>query len=242
MIRTIFIFMLLALASKIASPQVNAESRIPLIGENAPAFTAQTTKGILHFPSDFGKKWKILMSHPADFTPVCTSEILELAIIQQQFRDLGAELAVLSTDDISLHKSWERSMNELLRSENQPARLDFPLIDDSNTEISRMYGMLSPSVDMRHTVRGVFIIDPDNKIESVFFYPSNVGRNLEELKRALVALQTSKEHAVLTPVNWKPGDEVLLPYPYPYNYYDSIKNGDEGYRNLSWYMLIKKLP
>ena len=229
-------------ASTSALPQGAPVSRIPLIGEDAPAFTAQTTKGILHFPSDYGKKWKILMSHPADFTPVCTSEILELAIIQQQFSDLGAELAVISTDDISLHKSWERSMNELLHSENQPARLDFPLIDDSNTEISRMYGMLSPTIDMRHTVRGVFIIDPDNKIESVLFYPSNVGRNLEELKRALVALQTSKEHAVLTPVNWMPGDEVLLPYPYPYNYYDSIKNGDEGYRNLSWYMLFKKLP
>jgi peroxiredoxin (alkyl hydroperoxide reductase subunit C) len=234
--------MFLALATTIAWPQANTVSRIPLIGEDAPAFTAQTTKGVLHFPSDYGKKWKILLSHPADFTPVCTSEILELALVQQQFKDLNAELAVLSTDDISLHKSWEQSMNELLRSENQSARLDFPLIDDSNTEISRKYGMLSPSIDMRHTVRGVFIIDPDNKIESVLFYPSNVGRNLEELQRTLVALQTAKEHAVLTPVNWKPGDDVLLPYPYPYNYYDSIKNGNESYRNLSWYMLFKKMP
>lgn len=241
MFKSMILIIVLSFSFLTAWTQDKTESRIPLIGEEAPAFTAQSTKGVIHFPSDYGKKWKILFSHPADFTPVCTSEILELALMAKQFRELGTELAVLSTDDISLHKSWERSMNELIRAEDPAVSLDFPLIDDSSTGISRLYGMLSPTIDMRHTVRGVFIIGPDNKIETILFYPSNVGRNLEEIKRTLIALQTAKNHAVLTPVNWKPGDDVLLPYPYPYNYYDSVNSSSEGYRNLSWYMLFKKL-
>lgn len=242
MIKKLIPVLLLLLAMLDARPQTGSNSRIPLIGEDAPAFTAQSTKGTLHFPADFGSNWKILFSHPADFTPVCTSEILELALMQQQFEALGAKIAVLSTDDISLHRSWERSMNELISKENPSVSLDFPLIDDNSTEISRKYGMLSPVADLRHTVRGVFIIDPDNKIQSILFYPNNVGRNLDEVKRALIALQTARQHAVLTPVNWKPGDDVLLPYPYPYNYYDSVGSGKQNYYNLSWYMLFKKMP
>lgn len=101
--------------------------------------------------------------------------------------------------------------------------------------------MISPAVDSRKTVRGVFIIDPDNKIQAILFYPKNVGRNLEEIKRTVIALQTARTHSVLTPVNWKPGDDVLLPYPYSYDVNDSLQNMQNGYERLSWYMLFKKL-
>jgi len=219
----------------------NTESRIPLIGEEAPAFIAQSTKGTLHFPGDFGKDWKILFSHPADFTPVCTSEIMELALMQQDFTKLGVRIAVLSADDLDMHESWVKSMEGMLGKNNSPVEVEFPLIDDSRMEISRKYGMVSTSDHAWKTIRGVFIIDPENKVQAIFYYPKNIGRNLEEIRRTIIALQTSAKYTVLTPVNWKEGDEVLLPYPYPYNYQDSLQSNSLGYHDISWYMLFKKL-
>ncbi len=221
--------------------QQNSQPSLLLIGEAAPAFTANTTDGVLHFPGDFGDSWKILFSHPADFTPVCTSEILELALMQSQFRDLNVKFAVISTDQLVLHQSWVNSMNDLLKANQSSEKIEFPLIDDNEGSISRLYGMISPQVDPRRTIRGVFIIDPQNNIAATFFYPVQVGRNLEEIKRTVIALQTAKSHTVLTPVNWKPGEEVLLPYPFPYDSYESQKTKEGGYRSLSWYMLFKKL-
>lgn len=221
--------------------QTSENSRIPLIGEDAPAFIAQSTKGIINFPTDYGLKWKILFSHPADFTPVCTSEILELAHMQKDFRDINVEIAVISTDALELHQSWLKSMDGLQYKGIEPVKIDFPLIDDSQFGISLKYGMLSPKVDAKRTVRGVFIIDPHNKIQAIFFYPKNVGRNLEEVERTVIALQTASENSILTPVNWKPGDDVLLPYPYPYSYYDPSQAKDAGCYSISWYMLYKKM-
>ena len=214
---------------------------IPHIGQDAPAFRAETTRGPLNFPADYGKSWKILFSHPADFTPVCTSEILELALMQKEFNALGVKLAILSTDPLDLHRSWERSMNDLLVKNRPGLQIEFPLIDDHELLISNKYGMVSPEIDSRRTVRGVFIIGPDNKVEATFFYPNTTGRNLEEIKRTVIALQTAKEHRVVTPVNWQKGDEVLVPYPYPPDAYEKIRENEGTYRNLTWYMLFKKL-
>jgi peroxiredoxin 2/4 len=214
---------------------------IPLIGENAPSFIAETTQGTLHFPKDFGKSWKILFSHPADFTPVCTSEILELALMQKEFRELNVKFAIISTDNLELHHSWVNSMNEMISKYDPTVKINFPLIDDHNESISNLYGMISPTVDSKKTVRGVFIIDAEDKIQAILFYPKNIGRNLEEIKRTIIALQTSQKHSVLTPVNWKPGEQVLLPYPYSYDINDSIQSKKEGFERLSWYMLFKKL-
>jgi len=239
--KKILLFAMLFLASvHLVWSQNNTFNWIPLIGEDAPAFTAQTTNGILHFPADLGLKWKILLSHPADFTPVCTSEIMKLAIMQQEFKALNVELAVISTDELSLHQSWVKSMDGMIYNESAPVKIDFPLIDDSKLEISKKYGMISPSADAGRTVRAVFIIDPQNKVAAIFYYPHNVGRNLEEIKRTVVALQTAQKHPVLLPVDWKPGDDVLLPYPYPYTCYDSIQRADAGFHNISWYMMYKK--
>jgi len=192
--------------------QKDTLTRIPLIGEDAPAFTAETTNGILNFPSDFGKKWKILFSHPADFTPVCSSEILELAYMQNDFDQLGAKLVIVSTDQLARHFAWKKALEDVSLNDRQPVKIKFPLIDDNNRMVSKSYGMISPKVNATKAVRGVFIIDPDNKIASVNFYPMSVGRNIDEIKRTLIALQTTQKQQVLMPANWKPGDDVMLPY------------------------------
>jgi peroxiredoxin (alkyl hydroperoxide reductase subunit C) len=192
--------------------QKDTLTRIPLIGEDAPAFIAETTNGILNFPSDFGKKWKILFSHPADFTPVCSSEILELAYMQNDFDQLDAKLVIISTDQIARHFAWKKALEDVSLKNREPVKIKFPFLDDNNRMVSKSYGMISPKVNDTKAVRGVFIIDPENKIASVNFYPMSVGRNIEEIKRSLIALQTTQKQQVLMPANWKPGEDVMLPY------------------------------
>jgi peroxiredoxin 2/4 len=190
--------------------QKSGENRIPLIGEKAPAFTAETTNGLLNFPADFGKNWKILFSHPRDFTPVCTSEVLQLSRMQEEFDELGVKIAIISTDQVSEHFKWKKSIEEIEVAGKDPVQIRFPFIDDSKTEVSRLYGMVHEESTNVKDVRGVFIIDADNVIQTILFYPMKVGRNMEEIKRTVEALQTVNAH-VSTPVNWKPGDDVLVP-------------------------------
>lgn len=209
-------------------------SRIPLLNEEAPTFTAESTKGTIVFPGDYGQKWKILFSHPADFTPVCTSELLELAKMQKEFKDMNVAVAVVSVNSLNLHKDWVISMEDILNRSNTPVKIDFPLIDDSKLNIGWAYGMLTPDHESFKAVRGVYIIDPNDKIKSVLFYPMEVGRNMEEIKRMVLALQTTEKNTVLVPANWKPGDDVLLPYPKSYDYYNPS-------RDISPYLLYTRL-
>ena len=187
-----------------------AQNRIPMLGESAPMFKSQTTNGELVFPGDFGASWKILFSHPCDFTPVCTSEIMHLAKMQDEFATLGVQIAVISTDDLSTHFQWKQAMENDLVETTGSGKIDFPIIADVNGEISEKYGMLQNTDGPVKDARGVFIIDPSNEIRSVNFYPLDVGRNMEEIKRVVAALQTSEKEEVLTPVNWTEGDDVLL--------------------------------
>lgn len=191
------------------------QSQIPLIGSDALNFSAETTKGTLNFPADFGRSWKILFSHPKDFTPVCTTEIMELARLQKRMSALGIRVAVISTDTRERHLMWKKSMEEILKAENSASSIDFPLIDDSNATISKLYGMLHKPVSTTKDVRGVFVINPDNKVEATFFYPISIGRNMEEIIRTVEALQTSYATNLLTPVNWTPGEDLLVPH-FPY--------------------------
>lgn len=221
-----------------------SQNKIPLIGSEAPSFKAKSTNGDLNFPSDFGKNWKILLSHPKDFTPVCTSEVLQLAEMQKDFDDLGVKLAIISTDVLSQHQTWKLSIEELLQKRNEPVRINFPLIEDNNAEISKKYGMLHEPVSTTKDVRGVFVIDDKNIIQSVNFYPMNVGRNMDELKRLVIALQTSKRDQVSTPANWKPGDDVLITYR-PYTDKELKENpglADLYYQvgNSMWYKRVNK--
>jgi len=211
----------------------NSQNIIPLIGNRAPSFEANTTNGKLAFPDDFGKSWKILLSHPKDFTPVCTSEILELAKMQNEFKDLNVKLAVISVDDLLTHQQWKQSMEDILKTGGDDIKIGFPIIDDSKTRVSNRYGMLHAWENPERDVRGIFVIDPENNVQSVIFYPMNIGRNMEEIKRLVLALQTSRKEDVLIPVNWEPGDDVLMPYMPSLN--PELSSNDNDNQEIEYY-------
>lgn len=221
-----------------------SSSEIPLIGSKAPSFTAQTTDGKLKFPNDYGDNWKILFSHPQDFTPVCSSELLELAYMQGEFEKLGVKLAVISTDDIEQHNMWKAHLEELDYKGRGTQKINFPIIDDHQATVSRRYGMLHEPESTVKDVRGVFIIDGENTVRSINFYPMQVGRNIDELVRIVEALQTTDEAKVLTPANWNEGDDVMVPY-FPYTKEQLAANPDlenEFYNvgNRMWFKKVSK--
>ena len=222
------------------SGQAKPNRRIPLIGEIAPSFTAESTNGTINFPDDFGTKWKILFSHPADYTPVCSTEILQLAEMQDEFDKLGVDIIVVSTDQLETHVQWKKSMEALKLNNEEPVKIKFPLVDDDSRIVANEYGMIHPASNNTRDVRGVFIIDPSNIIRAIYFYPSNVGRNTDELLRTVTALKTAESNDVLMPVNWRAGDDVLVPVP-PKTDASGKANVPEGYYSPVWYLWFKKL-
>jgi peroxiredoxin 2/4 len=237
----------LLLLTCVTFAQGNSKFGIPLIGSAAPAFKAETTNGTLNFPGDFGYSWKILFSHPQDFTPVCTTEITELARLQERLASYDVKVAIISTDTKERHLLWKKSIEETLASKGQPTEIKFPLIDDSNVEVSKLYGMIHEPVSTTKDVRGVFIISPDNVIKCIFFYPTSVGRNMEEIVRSVQALQTVQASRLSTPVNWVSGGDLLVPVMYyPYTEADLASNPEikkEFYQEgvLIWYKKNRKL-
>lgn len=213
--------------------------RIPLIGESAPSFTAESTNGTINFPNDFGRKWKVLFSHPQDFTPVCTTEIIELATLQAEFDKLGTKLIVISTDALETHVQWKKSMETLNLNNKGSVKIKFPLVDDANLAVSKEYGMIHPTSNTTKSVRGVFIIDPDDIIQAIYFYPKSVGRNTDELIRMVTALQTTSSGKVLTPVNWKAGNDLLIPNP-PKSDATGAASVPDGVYSPIWYLWYKK--
>lgn len=213
--------------------------RIPLIGEVAPSFTAESTNGTINFPDDYGRKWKVLFSHPQDFTPVCTTEIIELAKLQDQFDKLGIKLVAVSADALDTHVQWKKSMESLDLNGNGNVKIKFPMVDDYNLAVSKLYGMIHPASNTTKSVRGVFIIDPDNIIQAIYFYPKSVGRNTDELLRMVTALQTTEKNHVLTPVNWKAGNDLLVPAP-PETDANGKVSVPDGYYSPVWYLWFKK--
>ncbi len=181
---------------------------MPRIGDMAPDFKAVTTTGKIKF-SEFNKdKWVILFSHPADFTPVCTTELTEFARQQDYFTAQGTKLIGLSIDSIHSHIAWVHNVKEKLG-----VLMDFPIIADIDMHVAKLYGMLQPGESETAAVRAVFFIDPKGKIRLIMYYPLNVGRNMHEIKRVLLALQTSDANKVAMPVNWEKGDKVIVPPP-----------------------------
>ena len=213
--------------------------RIPLIGEEAPSFTAESTTGTINFPSDYGRNWKIILSHPADFTPVCSTEIIELANLQSEFEELGVRLLVVSTDPLETHKQWQKALEKIDYKNYPRQKINFPIVDDTSLVIAKRYGMIHLESDSNRDVRGVFIIDPDDKIRAEYFYPQEVGRNMNEIIRTIIALQTIDRNKVMTPANWKTGHDVLVPFPLKADM--SLMNNKSGeYYQLSWFMIFKK--
>ena len=216
-------------------------SKIPLIGSKAPSFTAETTNGQITFPNDFGKKWKILFSHPQDFTPVCSSELSELAYMQSDFKKLNAQIAVISADNLAEHKRWKTWLEGIDYKGRGQQVIEFPLIDDHSHYASKQYGMLHEPTSSNKDIRGVYIIDPNNIVRSINFYPMQVGRNMREIERILMALQLADQQMVFTPANWRSGDDVIVPH-YPYTDEELATNpeiSDEFY-NVGGYMWFKK--
>lgn len=188
------------------APEARA-ARFPLIGEEAPDFTAKTTTGWLSL-SEYGKdSWVILFSHPADFTPVCTTELSGFAVRKAEFTKLNAKLLGLSVDSISAHLGWVQNVKQ-----KTGVYFDFPIIADMKMEVAKMYGMIQGETSVA-AVRAVFFIDPARKVRLIMYYPLNVGRNMDEILRCLKALQTVDQYSVATPLDWQPGDEVILHSP-----------------------------
>lgn len=221
--------------------QREMRQRIPLIGSPAPSFKAPSTNGPISFPDDFGKDWKILFSHPRDFTPVCSSEILELAYHQKEFRELGAHIVVMSVDRLASHRSWKADLEEVSRNGRPKVKIEFPLVVDSSSVNSYSYGMIDPQSLNNQSIRGVFFIDPENKIKAFLFYPNEVGRNIDEIIRMLKALQTQYSHQnTVMPANWQPGDEAMIPILTKEDK-EELKNPESNIHFINWYMIYRKL-
>lgn len=221
---------------------IGQKNTIPLIGGKAPSFTAESTDGKITFPDGFGDNWKILFSHPQDFTPVCSSELLELAYLKKDFDKLNVKVAVISTDDLSQHYMWKAHLEELDYKGRGSQTITFPIIDDHEATASKKYGMLHGPVSTTKDVRGVFIIDSENVVRSINFYPMEVGRNMHEIVRIIQALQTTDDSKVLTPANWSKGDDVMVPY-FPYTKEQLVENPklEEEFYSMGNRMWFKKV-
>ncbi len=185
---------------------------MPRIGEQAPEFTAVTTQGVINYPSDYKGKWTILFSHPADFTPVCTSEFMTFATLEEEFRALNCELVGLSVDGLYSHIAWLRTIKDRIEYKGMKnVEVKFPLIEDITMEVAKKYGMIQPGESTTKAVRAVFFVDTKGTIRAIIYYPLSLGRNFDELKRALIAMQTADKYEIATPADWRPGDDVIVP-------------------------------
>ncbi|MCD6358828.1 MAG: peroxiredoxin [Dehalococcoidia bacterium] len=206
---------------------------LPRLGEPAPDFKAVTTHGVLKL-EDFKGSWLVLFSHPADFTPVCTTEFIAFAEIYPEMQKRGAELLGLSVDSVSSHIAWVRNVED-----KTGIKIPFPVIADLSKEVSLAYGMIHPGQSKTETVRCVFIIDPDQIIRTILYYPLTTGRNMQEILRIIDALQTTDEHKVATPANWQPGDMVVVPPP---NTQEAAEERvKQEHECVDWYLCKKKL-
>jgi thioredoxin-dependent peroxiredoxin len=175
------------------------------LGDTAPDFTADTTEGSLGLHEYLGDSWGILFSHPADFTPVCTTELGEFARRQKEFTDRDTKLIGVSVNSVESHRGWSADIED-----TQGCGLNFPVVGDEERTVAGLYGMIHPNAIATETVRTVFVIGPDKKVKLTLTYPAAIGRNVDEIIRVLDALQLSAEHAVSTPVNWSEGDDVII--------------------------------
>ena len=185
---------------------------MPRIGDKAPEFKAVTTQGEINFPGDFSGSWVILFSHPADFTPVCTSEFMTFATMAEKFEKANTKLVGLSVDGLYSHIAWLRTIKEKIEYKGmKDVEVKFPLIEDITMEVAQKYGMMMPGESNTKAVRAVFFIDPKGIIRTILYYPLSLGRNFEEIYRVVIGLQTADAFSVALPADWQVGDDVIVP-------------------------------
>jgi peroxiredoxin (alkyl hydroperoxide reductase subunit C) len=215
---------------------------MPRIGEKAPAFKAITTQGEIDFPVQYSGSWVILFSHPADFTPVCTSEFMTFATREEQFAEANCKLVGLSVDGLYSHIAWLRTIKEKIEYKGmKDVEVKFPLIEDITMEVAKKYGMIQPGESSTKAVRAVFVIDPKGVIRTILYYPLSLGRNFDELYRVLVGLQTADAFAVATPADWQPGDDVIVPTAGSCGVAKERMEARNGLKCYDWFFCTKKL-
>jgi len=223
--------------------ETNEIISMPRIGEKAPSFKAVTTQGNINFPEDYAGKWSILFSHPADFTPVCTSEFMTFASMQSEFDALNTQLVGLSVDGLYSHIAWLRTIKEKIEYKGMKnVEVNFPLIEDITMEVANKYGMMQPDESNTKAVRAVFFIDPKGIIRAMIYYPLSLGRNFDELKRVIIALQTADNFGVAMPADWRPGDAVIVPPAGSCGVAkDRMEGKEEGVKCYDWFFCTKEL-
>lgn len=220
---------------------MDEQFKMPLIGDDAPAFTAVTTQGNINFPEDYKGKWVILFSHPADFTPVCTTEFMTFASMIDEFKAINTELVGLSVDSLYAHIAWLRRIQELEWKDMKHVNVTFPLIEDIRMEVANKYGMIQPNASNTQAVRAVFVVDPNGKIRTILYYPLSTGRNFDEIKRIILALQKADSDHCATPADWRPGDDVIVPTAGSCGTArERMENQSEDQYCLDWFLCFKK--
>jgi peroxiredoxin 2/4 len=216
---------------------------MPRIGDKAPEFKAKTTQGNIQFPLDYKGSWSILFSHPADFTPVCTTEFMTFATLEEKFNKANCKLVGLSVDGLYSHIAWLRRIKEKMEFKGmKDVEVKFPLIEDITMEVAKLYGMIQPNEDTTKAVRAVFYVDPKGIIRTIIYYPLSVGRNFDELYRVLIALQTTDAFDCAAPADWRPGDDVIVPPSVTCGKAeDRMEGKEEGVDCVDWFFCTKKI-
>jgi peroxiredoxin (alkyl hydroperoxide reductase subunit C) len=215
------------------APTVEKKQTMPRINEPAPDFEAKSTSGPLKL-SDYKGQWVVLFSHPADFTPVCTTEFVEFARRSDEFKNRGVQLIGLSVDSVPAHIAWIRNINQHFGVD-----VTFPVIADLDTSVAQKYGLIHPGASETATVRAVFVIDPNQVVRALIYYPMSLGRNIDEVVRVVDALQTADQNACATPANWKPGEQVVVPPPQTLT--DAENRLKSDYEVTDWYFAKRTL-
>lgn len=220
----------------------NQNIGMPRIGEKAPEFKAVTTQGNINFPSDYSGSWVILFSHPADFTPVCTSEFMTFASLEEKFAKANCKLVGLSVDGLYSHIAWLRTIKEKIAYKGmKDVEVKFPLIEDITMQVATKYGMMMPGESSTKAVRAVFFIDPKGIIRAIIYYPLSLGRNFDELYRALIAMQAADAFSIATPADWMPGDDVIVPTAGSCGVAKERMESKEEMTCYDWFFCTKKL-
>lgn len=220
----------------------NKAVAMPRIGDKAPQFNAVTTQGEINFPTDYIGNWVILFSHPADFTPVCTSEFMTFASMEEKFEKANCKLVGLSVDGLYSHIAWLRTIKEKIEYNGmKDVEVKFPLIEDITMEVAKKYGMIQPGESSTKAVRAVFYVDPKGIIRAIIYYPLSLGRNFEELYRALVAMQTADAFEVATPADWRPGKDVIVPPAGSCGVAKDRMEGKEKIKCYDWFFCTKEI-